>query len=779
MSFRVAFRSLVKSPGFTVVAVLTLTLGIGAVSAVFSVVNSVLLKPLSGFETQRLVRLFEDFPNGANMARVRTYREWQKLTGVFESIGARQSCNPNLSGVGEPQQLRAPCVTSSWFQVQRAQAALGRTFLSDEDHAGRAGVVVLDHAFWVSRFGGNPNVIGRTITLDRKPHTIVGVMGADFLPYGKHSADVYLPWVLDDAESTSVEVTARLRAGVSLEQAQAALDVVHERLKLEAPFEYKDVNSPVRAEPLVESVVGSQRNLLRLLLGASALVLLVACVNAANLFLARAAGKKREMEIRAALGANRRQLIAPGLAESTIVAIAGGGFGLLAAWGVARVLASRLNNFPRVEEISVDWRVTFATLAISIITVFACGLAPAFSKERARSSALVIAEVALTFVLLISSGLLIRSFVAMRSVDLGYKPDRVVLGFVSQPEDVRDERARAIALWGRVRERVASLPDVASVATTTSTPGGGMGFGLPLIREGEGLEKAATSGANAVIVSGEYFQTIGIALRAGRTFNDRDSANAPGVVVVSQSIADKYFEGRALGMRIQLPVFGFNATKFSSVTLREIVGVVADVKQTSVSETGRMTMYLPESQNAVRFTHLVARSRTGDPMRLERGIRHALFEEAPDLALAPMLSLDQATSSLTQAPLQAMWLLGIFAALALLLACVGVHGVVAYATAQRQREMGIRMALGARPGQLFGLVTRSALKLAIVGAAIGIVGAYASSRLLESLLFGVARTDAATYATGVAILIAVAAIASFTPALRAAHTDPSVTLRAE
>lgn len=457
----------------------------------------------------------------------------------------------------------------------------------------------------------------------------------------------------------------------------------------------------------------------------------------------------------------------------------GGGFGLLVAWGVAQVLASPLTNFPRIEEIQVDWRVTFATLAISIIAVFACGLAPALSKKRARSSVLVVAEVALTFVLLISSGLLIRSFAAMRSVDLGYKPNRVVLGFVSQPEDARDERTGAIALWRRVREHLASLPDVASVATTTSTPGGGMIFGLPLIREGEGLEKAATSGANAVIVSGEYFQTIGIPLRAGRTFNDRDSANAPGVVVVSQSIADKYFEGRAVGKRIQLPVIGFNATKFSGVSLREIVGVTADVKQTSVGEKGRMTMYLPESQNAVRFTHVLVRARTGDPMRLERSIRHAIFEEAPDLALAPMLSLDEATSSLTRAPLQAMWLLGIFAALALLLSCVGVHGVVSYATAQREREMGIRMALGARPRQLFGLVTRSALKLAIVGAAIGIAGAYASSRLLESLLFGVARTDVATYVTGVTILIGVAVIASFTPALRAAHTDPSVTLRAE
>lgn len=748
-------------------------------SAIFSVVNSVLLKPLVGVETGRLVRLFEGFPNGAEMARVRTYREWQKLTDLFEAVGARQFCNPNITDSGEPQQLRAPCVTASWFRVQRAQPILGRTFLDDEDQPGRASAVVLDHAFWLARFNGDSSAIGQTITLDRKPYTIVGVMPGDFQPYGKHSADVYLPWVLAENESTSVEVTARLRPGVSIERVRAALDVVHARLKQEVPFEYKDVQAPERAEPLIDSVVGSQRNLLRLLLGASALVLLVACVNAANLFLARAAAKRREMEIRTALGANRRQLIAPALAESTVVAIAGGGLGLLAAWGIARALAVQLTNFPRAEEIGVDTRVMLATLVISMVTVFVCGVAPVMFRRRARAGVLVIAEVALTFVLLISSGLLIRSFVAMRQVDLGYRPEGVALGFVSQPEDPKDERTRAIVLWQRMRDRIAALPDVASVATTTSTPGGGMNFGLPVIREGEGLEKAATSGANAVVVSGEYFQTLGIALRAGRTFNERDSLNRLGVVIVSQSVADRYFDGHALGKRIRLPIFSFNVTKFGGVTLREIVGVVADVKQSSISETGRMTMYLPETQNAVRFTHVLVRSRTGDGMHLERSIRHELFEEAPDLALAPMLSLEEATAYLTRTASQAMWLLGAFAALALLLACVGVHGVIAYATAQRQREMGIRMALGAKPAQLFRLVTRQALRLATIGVTIGIAGAYASSRLLESLLFGVGRTDVATYLAGIGALIGVAAIASFTPALRAASTDPSITLRAE
>ncbi len=784
MSLRVAARSLRKAPGFAIIAILTLMLGVGALSAMFSVVNAVLLKPVAGVETERIVRLSETLPNGIRMARVRTYEEWRKLGDIFESIGARQYCDPNLTGMGEPQQLRAPCVTANWFAIWRTSPLLGRTFAPDEDQPGRAQVAVLAYSFWMERFGGNPNVIGHTLILDEKPYTVVGVMAKDFLPFGKGSGDLYLPWVLAENEPTSIEVTARLRPGVSVEQTRAALAVVRARLAREILFEYKDIGGPDRVELLLETVVGSQRNLLRLLLGAAALVLLIATVNVANLFLARGAHKRREYEIRAFLGANRRQLIAPALMESSIIAMIGGGLGLLAASGLVRILAARLEDFPRAEEIQVDWRVVLVTLVVSLAAVFACGVAPTVwrpgaRRKTARQSALVICEVALTVVLLISSGLLIRSFIEMRRVNLGYNPDGVVIGFVSQPEDPRDQRQAAIALWRRVRERIAALPDVASVATAAATPAGGMNLGLPLIREGEGLEKAATSGANAVIASGEYFSTVGIPLLAGRTFDDHDSIGGAGVVVVSQSIANRYFNGAALGKRLRLPVFGFNATKFGDVTLREIIGVVGDVKQISLNETGRMTMYLPEGQNAVRFTHIVARAKTGDAMRLERQIRGVAYEEAPKLAIAPMLTLDQGNAYLTRSPMQAMWLLGAFAALALALAGVGVHGVISYAAAQRTREMGIRMALGAQPAQLFGLVTRQALRLAMIGAVIGLAGAWAASRLLETLLFGVGRSDPATYMTSATVLIAIATLASFVPALRAARTDPSITLRTE
>jgi len=781
MNFRVAFRSLRRSPGFTLTSVATLVLGIGAVSAIFSVVNSVLLTPLSGVETGRLVKISEKFPGGGNgYARVRTYREWQKLTDIFDSIGGRQYGNPNLTGVGEPQQLTAALVTASWFGVHRAQPLVGRTFLPDEDHVGREQVIAIDYGFWMRRFGGDPSVIGRKLTLDQKPHVVVGVMPKTFLPLGKGATDLYLPWVLEANEITGFEVTARLRPGVSVERARAALGVVEARLAKAFPDDYKSVS--VEVEPLLEAVVGPSRDLLRLLLAASVLVLLVACVNTANLFLARGAAKGREMQIRAFLGATRRQLLAPAMAESTIVSVIGAGFGLLAAWVIARVLAARLENFPRAEDIRVDGRVAVVTLAISIVTVFVCSTAATFLQRRTTRSALVIAEVALTFVLLISSGLLIRSFAAMRQVDLGYNPSGVILGFVSQPEDPRDQRAGAIALWQRVREKIAALPDVAAVATTTGTPAGGLVARLPVIREGEDVEKAASSdrpNASVVIASGGYFDVTGIRLRAGRLFNDRDSTNSPGVVVVSESIARRYFAGNALGQRIQLPQFDFNVKSVGPVSLFQIVGVVSDVKQTSVREAGRMTLYLSESQSAVRYTHIIARAKSGDPMRLERSLRHAIFEESPLLSVAPMLTLETGNSYLTRAPLRAMWLLGVFAALALALASVGVHGVVAYATLQRTREMGIRMALGARPAQLFRMITRHAVRLAAVGAAIGILAAYLATRLLQSLLFGVTRTDLATYLAGAAILLMIAAAASFTPALRAARTDPSITLRAE
>ena len=770
MNFQAAFRSLARSPGFTVVAVITLLLGIGAVSAIFSVVNAVLLKPLAGVDTERVVQLSETLPNGIRMARVRTYEEWRKLAPIIDSIGARQYCNPNLTGRGEPQQLRAPCVTSNWFAIWRSSPLLGRTFAVDEDQPGRAGVTVLAYGFWVEQFGADPTVVGRTITLDQKAYTVIGVMPKDFGPVGK--ADLYLPWVLAENETTAVEVTARLRPGVSVEQARAAISVSRANLVREIPFEYKDIGGPDRVEPLLDVVVGGQRNLLRLLLAASAVVLLIATVNVANLFLARAGAKRRDYVIREFLGANRLQLMAPALVESSIIAAFGGGLGLLAAGALVRGLAARLDDFPRVSEVGVDWRVAAVAFAVSMIAVIACGVLP---PKRPRLNALVIAEVALTVVLLISSGLLIRSFIAMRQVNLGYDPGGVILGFVSQPENPHDERAGAVALWRRIRERIAALPDVASVSTASGTPAGGMNFGLPLIREGEGLEKAATSGANVVIASGDYFQTVGIRLIAGRIFNEHDAK----VTIVSQSIADRYFDGHAVGKRLRLPEFGFNAVNFGSVTLREIVGVVADVKQNSLSESGRFTLYLPEHENAVRFTHIVARARAGDAMRLEREIRRIVYDEAPNLAVAPMLSLEQANAYLTRTPMRAMWLLGVFAALALALASVGVHGVIAYTTSQRSREMGIRIALGARPTQLFGLVTAQALRLATIGAAIGVVGAYAATRLVESLLFGVARTDAATYAVAIAVLIAVAAISSLTPALRAARVDPAVTLRTE
>ncbi len=549
MNLRVAFRSLRRSPGFTLTAILTLVLGIGAVSAIFSVVNSVLLTPLSGVETGRLVKISEKFPGGGNgYARVRTYREWQKLTDIFDSIGGRQYGNPNLTGVGEPQQLTAALVTASWFGVHRAQPFVGRTFLRDEDRAGREQVVVLDYGFWMRRFGGDPSVIGRKLTLDLKPYVVIGVMPKSFLPLGKGATDLYLPWVLEANEITGFEVTARLRPGVTIERARAALGVVEARLAQTFPDDYKGVS--VEVQPLLEAVVGPSRDLLRLLLAASALVLLVACVNTANLFLARGAAKSREIQIRAFLGATQRQLLAPAVAESAIVSLIGGGLGLLAAWASARVLAARLENFPRAEDIGVDSRVALVTLAISVLTVFACSAAATFLQKRTTRSALVIAEVALTCVLLISSGLLIRSFAAMRQVDLGYNPTGVILGFVSQPEDPHDQRTAAIALWQRVREKIAALPDVAAVATTTGTPAGGLAAGLPVIREGEDVEKGSVPdrpNASVVIATGAYFDVTGIHLRAGRIFNDHDSANAPGVVIVSESIARRYFGGSATG----------------------------------------------------------------------------------------------------------------------------------------------------------------------------------------------------------------------------------------
>jgi predicted permease len=775
LNLRVAFRSLRRSPGFTAVAILTLTLGIGAISAMFSVVNSVLLKPLAGFETERLVRLSETAVG--TMARASLYREWGKLTDVFEEVGARQYRLPNLTGLGEPQQLRARAVTASWFGVFAHRALIGRTFLPEEDRRGNDQVVVLDFGFWTRRFGADAGAIGRSITLDQRPYTIIGVMPKDFLPDEQGTIDVHIPWVIEENKIVAVDVTARLRAGVAIDRARAALSVVQGRLAAAFPADYQD-SLPV-VTPLLETRVGFQRSLLRLLFAAAACVLLIACVNAANLFLARGTARWRETQIRGMLGGSRWHLLAPRLAESALISTFGGTLGLMAAWGITRIIATRVEHLARAQEVGVDARVVLVALAVAVLSAVACSAVPVFSRGRRRPGLLVVAEVALTFVLLVCSGLLIRSFVTMRQVDLGYQPSSVIIGFVSQPEDPLDRREAAIALWRRVRERIAALPGVVDVTTATGTPTGGMNFTLPIVHQNEDFERAhERPSANVVIVSDDYFRTVGIPLRAGRTFTTHDLAG-PGVAIVSQSIADRDFAGHAVGKRIRIPQFGFNVASMGAITLRDIVGVVADVRQASLAEAGRLTLYLPETQNAARFTHVIVRAKAGDPMWLEPALRHVVYEEAPRLAVAPMLSLEQANAYLTRAPQQAMWLLAVFAALALLLAAVGVHGVVAYATTQRSREMGIRMALGARPVQLFRLVTRQALNLAFAGALVGTAGAYAASRLLESLLFGVGRTDPATYVAAIAILTAIAAIAGFTPALRAARTDPSITLRSE
>jgi putative ABC transport system permease protein len=780
LTLRIALRSLARTPGFTAVAILTLVLGIGALTAIFSAVNSVLLRPLAGFETERIVKLAEKFPGRGGYVRARTYREWQKLTDIFEEIGARQYANPNLSGMGEPEQLTAALVTASWFRVHRMQPFIGRTFAPDEDRVGAGQVAVLDYGFWQRRFGGDRSLIGRTITLDNKPCLIVGVMPQDFLPLGKGWGDLYLPWIIDANEMTGFEVIARLRPGMTMERAHAAIDTVQSRLARGAPQDYQGVL--IDLQTLRETIVGQSRELLRLLLAGAAFVLLIACVNVANLFLARGAARRRDTEIRTFLGASRWQVIAPALMESAIVATIGGGLGLLAASGITRVLASRLDNFPRAEEIGVDGSVALAALVASLLTVLACGIAPAFAKWRLRRAVLVPVEVALTVVLLISSGLLIRSFAAMTRVDLGYQPAGVILGFIAQPEDPHDHRDGAVALWKRVRERIATLPDVASVATTTGTPTGGLSASFPIIREGEDVKEADRSdqpSASTVIASGEYFHVAGIRLLAGRTFDDRDSARTPHVAIVSQAVADRYFSGNALGRRIQLPTFDFNVSTVGKVALHEIVGVVSDVRQTSIRETARMSLYLPESQNAVRYTHIFARAKSADPMRLERLLRHALYLEAPALTIGQMLTLERGGDYLMRDSQRAMWLLTVFAALALALAAVGVHGVIAFAAAERRREMGIRVALGARPAHLFRIVTGDAVRLALAGAAMGIALAYFVSRLLATLLFGVGRADPVTYITGITLMIVLAAIASFTPALRAARTDPSITLRAE
>jgi predicted permease len=768
----VASRGLRRARAFTVTAILTLALGIGANTTMFSIVNGVLLKPLPGYETDRLDRICDTGRGGCFGVPPGVYLRLRERSRSFLPLAAEQRCRFNLTGHGEAEQVDGPCATANWFELQRARALLGRTFLPDEDRHGRNRVVVLDHAYWRQRFGGDPKIVGQKLVLDGEPWLVVGVMPAGYRPLDGSTAQVYTPYVVED-NPHGVRVTGRLRPGLSGESARAELRVLGEQLARENP-DWKTLQ--LSSKPILEDRTGPQRPLLLLLLGAVSLVLLIACVNVANLVLARATARRRDIEIRIALGAGRLDLVRHRLAELSIVGAAASVTAVAMAYGGLRLLQPLLATLPRADEVSIDVRVLGCALALAIGVAVIFALLPARPRPRSRTLGVLVAtQVALAFVLATGAGLLVRSLGAIRSADLGYDPRNVLTHFIAMPESADGSRTAGVLLFERIRDRVRALPGVRMVATATSMPMFGVSMTMDVHPEGQ-PESRHEHVATLASVSEDYFRTMRIPLRAGRTFTAHDGPGATPVAIVSESVSRRYFGGNAIGKRVIVPEFRYNIDGGPDVA-NEIVGVAGDVCQ-AMDDCQAEHLYLAERQNGLRMSSLIVRT-DGDPLAVEQAVRRAIAAEAPAVPLDEPKTLVERTAYLSDSPRRAMWLLGIFAALALLLAAAGIYGVSACVATMRTQEVAVRMALGATLGDILGLVYRATLWPTAIGLGVGVGSALWLARLLRSLLYGVQSNDPSTLLTSGTILLGVAILAAMAPAVRAALTDPARVLRRE
>ncbi|MBL8175464.1 MAG: ABC transporter permease [Bryobacterales bacterium] len=781
----VALRGLRRSPAFALLAVSTLSLGIGANATIFSIVNSVLLRPLTGFETDRLLRI-QDATHQAGLGFVdpEAFKRIRTGARAFEQLAGMQFCQFALTGASEPEQVWGPCVTANWFDMQRAPAMLGRTFLPGEDLPGRNRVVVLDHGFWLRRFGGERDIVGRRILLDGQPWVVIGVMPAGFRPVGANASAVYTPYVIDE-NAAGLYVTGRLQKNVTSEQAQAELRILGAQLHSVLP-RFKDLS--LTATPVLEDITGPATPLLHLLMGAVSLVLLISCVNVANLFLARSAARQREMDIRVALGASTWRIVRFLVLEALVLCTAAGIAAVAVAYLGVRVAAPLISTLPRADEVSVDLRVFGVCLAIGVLGAIALGTLPVVrSKHRGLAAtstrearrwpgSLIAAEVAISFVLLVAAGLLLRTFSAMRQSSLGYDARNVLTHFLSLPPSPDGSRTAGLALIGRLRDKIAGIPGVTSVATSSTLPMGGVTMTMDVQPEGQAAIRGPRQ-ASLVVVSDRYFQTAAIPLVKGRAFGEGDREGTAPVAIVSQSVANRHFNGSAVGKRLVLPRIGYNLTGGDEIRA-EIVGVAGNICVNSVSDCQVEHLYLPESQSGIRMTYFLVRSKN-DPMALAASVKRVATQESPLSPLDQPQTLEQRTAYLTDSTRQGMWLAGAFAALAVLLAASGVYGVSNYLAGLRRKEIGIRVALGATFSNIVSLIYGQALIMAAGGLCLGVIVAAGLSRFLEAMLFKVRPHDPTTIAVAVLGTATLVILASTPAALRSAKTDAASELRRE
>ncbi len=801
---RYALRSLARTPSFTLAAIITLALGIGASTAVFSVVNAVLLRPLAYKEPDRLVALFHGEENAVAPAN---YLDWKAQNHVFSDMGAAEYWTPNLTDVDQPEKVWALHMTPSMFPLLGVAPLHGRVLSPDAGAPGRDHEVLVSYGFWQRRLGGRADAVGKTLTLDGAQYTIVGVMPQSFrfAPFWAIHTEIWVPMDLTGDVSNrtrqSMRIFGRLRDGATLAQAQAEMTAITARLEQQYPGTNRNVN--VRS--LNEVVVGNVRPTLLVLLGAVGFVLLIACANVAHMLLARATARYREMAVRSALGAGRGRLLRQLLTESTVLALAGGAAGIgVAAMGLKVLIVQSPERLPKLETIALDGRVLLFALCVSLFTSVLFGLVPAMQsgmrdlndalRDGSRGSsagihrtqlrsALVASEFALALMLLVGAGLMIRSFRALQHVNPGWDPRGVATMVVSVAGSKEEDPARRSGFYQQIAERVAAMPGVRSVSAINHLPIAGDMWGLPYRAEGKPIPKPGEYlHATYRVVLPAYFKTMSLAVVQGRDFDANDRVGSPEAIIVNEELARINWPGEdPIGKRMTI-VTGDEAPVWKTV-----VGVVRNAVREDWTAPSESEMYIPYLQSPlftsgkaswIEYLTFVART-DGDPAALTRQMRRAVSEIDPNVPVSEVQTMDDVVSHANASARFNLLLLTTFAGVALALAAIGIYSVISYGVTRRTHEIGIRMALGAGRGELRAMIVRQGLGVALAGAGAGLLGALALTGAIRSMLYGVGATDPLTFVSVSAVLIFVALCASYLPARRATRIDPLTALRSE
>lgn len=804
---RYSVRLLIKSPGFTAVALLSIALGIGANTTVFSVINAVLLKSLPYKDPQSLVLVWGDFRNTEthrkhNQVSATDVADIRAQASVFEDIATYSGWYPIMSGDTEAERIAAIQVGDGFFKIMKGQPLLGRTFTKEEQEDGKDFVIVLSYGLWQRRFSGDPNVVGKNISLNGRPYNIVGVMGQDFHPLPSTlvfpEGQFYRPVAeaYDDAarDERHLRAIARLKPGVTIEQAQSEISVIAQRIEQQHPQTNKEYGAHLVS--ITDEIVGEIRPTLWIVFGAVIFVLLVACANVANLLLARSTVRYKEITIRSAIGAGRSQLVRQLLTESLLLSLIGGGIGLmLAVWGTSLVasVGSKLN--PMLQDVHVDMRVLLFTLGISIITGIVFGLAPALQssnpnlteslKEGGRGSGssgsrnrlrsvLVVAEIAMTLVLLVCAGLLMRTVMRLQNVDTGFNAQNVLAMNIGLPAIKYPKPADRVSFYKQVTDRIAALPGVKAAGTTSVLPLSDNFDGRGLLVEDHPKPRGEEITVDLYVTTPGYLKAMEIPLLTGRSLTEQDVTDSPNILLINKTMAAQLWPNEnPIGKRVSFP-----GSEKRPEPWRTVVGIVSDVSQYALDKKAPMQIYVPLPQFPTSFNSIVVKTE-GDPTAMTSVIKREIQAIDKDQAVFNLTTLEQLHGESMLLRRFFMMLLLVFAAVALVLAAVGIYGVMSYVASQRTHEIGIRMALGAQAKDVLKLIIGNGMILALIGVAMGLAGAFALTRLLAGLLFGVAATDSLTFICVSVGLIAIALVACYIPARRATKVNPLVALHYE